>query len=177
MKYAYYPGCAGKGATPELHQSTMKVVEGLGIEVEELSAFNCCGAGVITEADPDLAYTLNARTLATAEALHLDIMTVCGTCQGVLGGINKKLQKDVPLRDRINRALKAETGLTYQGSVEVKHLQWILVKDFGLDQLRKFIKTPLTDVKIAPFYGCYILRPNGSTGFDDWGKTQNLLSI
>ncbi|MEC4677135.1 MAG: heterodisulfide reductase-related iron-sulfur binding cluster, partial [Nitrospirota bacterium] len=110
MKYAYYPGCAGKGATPELHKSTMKVVKGLGIEVHELDAFNCCGAGVISEADPDLAYTLNARTLATAEALHLDIMTVCGTCQGVLGGINKKLQKDKSLRKRINLGLQKSTG-------------------------------------------------------------------
>ncbi len=174
MKYAYYPGCAGKGATPELHQSTMKVLDGLGIEVEELRAFNCCGAGVITEADPDLAYTLNARTLATAEVMGLNIMTVCGTCQGVLGGINKKLQKDKALRDRINEKLKASTGLSYQGKVKVKHLQWILVKDFGLDALKKFITNPLTDVSIAPFYGCYILRPEASTGFDDWENPQSL---
>lgn len=174
MKYAYYPGCAGKGATPELHQSTMKVLEGLGIEVHELEAFNCCGAGVITEADPDLAYTLNARTLATAEALHLDIMTVCGTCQGVLGGINKKLQKDEVLRERINVGLKESTGLSYNGTVKVKHLQWILVKDFGLEALKPFISNPLTDVSIAPFYGCYILRPESSTGFDDWENPQSL---
>lgn len=174
MKYAYYPGCAGKGATPELHQSTMKVVEGLGIEVHELEAFNCCGAGVITEADPDLAYTLNARTLATAEALGLDIMTVCGTCQGVLGGINKKLQKDPALRNRINAGLKETTGLSYGGNVKVKHLQWILVKDFGVDELKHFISNPLTDISIAPFYGCYILRPESSTGFDDWENPQSL---
>ena len=174
MKYAYYPGCAGKGAAPELHQSTMKVVAGLGIEVHELIAFNCCGAGVITEADPDLAYTLNARTLATAEALHLDIMTVCGTCQGVLGGINKKLQEDEPLRNRINEGLKASTGLTYQGTVKVKHLQWILVKDFGIEELKRFITNPLTDISIAPFYGCYILRPDSATGFDDWENPQSL---
>ncbi len=174
MKYAYYPGCAGKGATPELHQSTMKVVEGLGIEVVELDRFNCCGAGVIGEADPDLAYLLNARTLATAEALGLDIMTVCGTCQGVLGGANKRLQKDKDLRNRINQSLKASTGLEYQGTVTVKHLQWILVKDFGVEALKKFVTNPLTDISIAPFYGCYILRPESATGFDDWENPQSL---
>ena len=174
MKYAYYPGCAGKGATPELHQSTMKVVEGLGIAVHELEAFNCCGAGVISEADPDLAYTLNARTLAIAEALGLNIMTVCGTCQGVLGGINKKLQKDEALRSRINAGLKKTTGLSYGGTVGVKHFQWILVKDFGVDKLKRFITNPLTDVSIAPFYGCYILRPESATGFDDWENPQSL---
>ncbi len=174
MKYAYYPGCAAKGAAPELHQATMKVVQKLGIEIKELMAFNCCGAGVITEADPDLAYTLNARTLATAEKDHLDIMTVCGTCQGVLGGINKKLQGDDALRARINVALKESTGLEYHGTVEVKHLQWILVKDFGIDALKTFISHPLTDLSIAPFYGCYILRPSSTSRFDDWENPVSL---
>ncbi|MFQ5780585.1 MAG: CoB--CoM heterodisulfide reductase iron-sulfur subunit B family protein, partial [Nitrospiria bacterium] len=174
MKYAYYPGCAAKGATPELHQATMKVVQRLGIEIKELASFNCCGAGVITEADPDLAYTLNARTLATAEKDHLNIMTVCGTCQGVLGGANKHLQEDDPLRERINGALRETTGLEYHGTVEVKHLQWILVKDFGIDELKEFITHPLSDLSIAPFYGCYILRPAGATGFDDWENPASL---
>ncbi|MEK7286584.1 MAG: CoB--CoM heterodisulfide reductase iron-sulfur subunit B family protein [Nitrospirota bacterium] len=174
MKYAYYPGCAAKGAAPELHQATMKVVERLGIEVVELENFNCCGAGVITEADPDLAYTLNAKTLATAEAMGLSIMTVCGTCQGTLGGVNKLLQKDEALRNKINIALKQTTGLEYHGTVSVKHLQWILVKDYGLDKLEKAVTHPLTDLAIAPFYGCYILRPESATGFDNWENPQSL---
>ncbi len=175
MKYALFPGCAAKGATPELYTSTMKVIKRLGIEIVELEAFNCCGAGVITEADPDLAYTLNARTLATAEKMGLEnVMTICGTCQGVLGGANKTLQEDESLRERINRALKETTGLEYRGTVEVKHLQWILVKDFGVEELSKFITHPLTDVSIAPFYGCYILRPSRATGFDDWENPTTL---
>ena len=174
MKYALYPGCAAKGATPELYQSTMKVLGRLEIEVVELERFNCCGAGVITEADPDLAYTLNARTLATAEKLGLDIMTICGTCQGVLGGINKLLQGDEALRNRINLTLKESTGLEYQGTVEVKHLQWILVKDLGVEELARFVTHPLTDLSIAPFYGCYILRPSHATGFDDWENPTSL---
>ncbi|WDT77435.1 MAG: CoB--CoM heterodisulfide reductase iron-sulfur subunit B family protein [Candidatus Manganitrophus sp.] len=174
MKYALFPGCASKGATPELYTSTMKVVGRLGLDIVELEAFNCCGAGVISEADPDLAYTLNARTLATAEKMGINnIMTICGTCQGILGGANKNLQEDDALRDRINRALKDTTGLEYRGTVEVKHLQWILIKDFGLDELGKFITHPL-NVSIAPFYGCYILRPSRATGFDDWENPTSL---
>ncbi|MBI3803786.1 MAG: CoB--CoM heterodisulfide reductase iron-sulfur subunit B family protein [Nitrospirae bacterium] len=175
MKYALFPGCASKGATPELYTSTMKVVGRLGIDIVELEAFNCCGAGVITEADPDLALTLNARTLATAERMGIqNVMTICGTCQGVLGGANKILQEDEPRRERINRALKETTGLEYQGTVEVKHLQWILIKDFGLDALAKFVTHPLSDVSIAAFYGCYILRPSRATGFDDWENPTSL---
>ena len=84
LKFALYPGCAAKGATPELYQSTMAIVGRLGIEVVELAASSCCGAGVIGEADPDVALALNARTFAQAERLGLDIMTICGTCQGVM---------------------------------------------------------------------------------------------
>ena len=63
LKFALYPGCAAKGATPELYQSTMAIIGRLGIEVVELAASSCCGAGVIGEADPDLALALNARNV------------------------------------------------------------------------------------------------------------------
>src|SRR5689334_20827307 len=91
LKYALYPGCAAKGATPELYQSTMAIIGRLGIEVVELHAASCCGAGVISEADPEVALALNARTFAQAEQVGLDVMTICGTCQGVMGAANKRL--------------------------------------------------------------------------------------
>jgi len=177
MKYAYYPGCAAHGAAPELHQATVAVTARLGIEIVEMTAFNCCGAGVIGEADPDMAYTLNARTLAMAEQMELQIMTVCGTCQGVLGGINQRLRMDQALRERINVTLYETTGLSYRGTVEVKHLQWILVKDFGIERLQSMITHPLSDVSVAPFYGCYILRPESATGFDDWQNPTSLETL
>src|SRR5919198_2458330 len=105
MRYALYPGCAAKGATPELYQSTMAIIGRLGIEVTELTASSCCGAGVVAEADPDGALALNARTFAQAEQLGLDVMTICGTCQGIMGGANKRLKEDPALLERINRVL------------------------------------------------------------------------
>ena len=94
LKFALYPGCAAKGATPELYQSTMAIVGRLGIEVVELAASSCCGAGVIGEADPDLALALNARTFAQAERMGLDVMTICGTCQGVMSAANRRLKSE-----------------------------------------------------------------------------------
>ena len=93
LKFALYPGCAAKGATPELYQSTMAIIGRLGIEVVELAASSCCGAGVIGEADPDLALALNARNFAQAERLGLDVMTICGTCQGVMSAANRRLKR------------------------------------------------------------------------------------
>src|SRR5437660_10872745 len=116
LKYALYPGCAAKGATPELYQSTMAIIGRLGIEVTELTAASCCGAGVLAEADPDVALALNARTFAQAEQLGLDVMTICGTCQGVMGAANKRLKSEPGLLELINQ-VPARDGFTYRGTV------------------------------------------------------------
>lgn len=166
LRYALYPGCAAKGATPELYQSTMAIIGRLGIEVVELTASSCCGAGVVAEAEPDVQLALNARTFAQAEHLGLDVMTICGTCQGVMSSANKRLKQEPGLLERINRGL-AKDGLRYDGKVQVKHLLWIVVKEVGLARLGDEVRIPLRDFQIAPFYGCYILRPSWDLGFDD----------
>ncbi len=166
MRYALYPGCAAKGATPELFQSTMAIIGRLGIEVTELTASSCCGAGVVGEADPDGALALSARTFAQAERLGLDVMTICGTCQGVMSTANRKLKGDPSVLARVNRLLQPE-GLAYHGAVQVKHLLWIVVREVGLEKLKDEVQVTLGDLRIAPFYGCYILRPSWDLGFDD----------
>ncbi len=173
MKYALYPGCAARGATPELYQSTRAIIGQLGIEVVELSAAACCGAGVVTEAHPDMALALNARTFAQAEALGLDVMTICGTCQGVMSAANRQLKTEPRLLDRMNAFLAPE-GLAYHGRVQVKHLLWIVVRDIGLPRLGALVSVPMQDFHIAPFYGCYILRPSWELGFDDPENPQSL---
>jgi succinate dehydrogenase / fumarate reductase cytochrome b subunit len=176
LKYALYPGCAAKGATPELYQSTMAIIGRLGIEVVELTAASCCGAGVVAEADPDVALALNARTFAQAEQLGLDVMTICGTCQGVMGAANKRLKTEPGLRERINRVLEP-AGMTYRGTVQVKHLLWIVVREVGLQRLSEQVRVSMEDFRIAPFYGCYILRPSWDLGFDDPENPSSLEKI
>src|SRR2546427_5978605 len=117
LKYALYPGCAAKGATPELYQSTMAIIGRLGIEVTELTASSCCGAGVVAEADPDGALALNARTFAQAEQLGLDIMTICGTCQGVMSTANRQLKADPALLQRVNRSEEHTSELQSQSNL------------------------------------------------------------
>src|SRR5438445_3502272 len=107
LKYALYPGCAAKGATPELYQSTKAIIGRLGIEVIELTASSCCGAGVVAEADPEGALALSARTFAQAERLGLDVMTICGTCQGVMSTANRQAEGDPALLQRFSRRVAA----------------------------------------------------------------------
>jgi succinate dehydrogenase / fumarate reductase cytochrome b subunit len=166
LKFALYPGCAAKGATPELYQSTMAIIGRLGIEVIELAASSCCGAGVIGEADPDLALALNARNFSQAERLGLDVMTICGTCQGVMSAANRRLKNEPATLVRINKIL-AQDGIEYHGGVQVKHLLWIAVRDLGLTRVAETVRSPFREFRIAPFYGCYMLRPSWELGFDD----------
>jgi len=173
MKFALYPGCAAQGATPELYQSTRAIIGRLGLEVVELASAACCGAGVVTEAHPDMALALNARTFAQAEALGLDLMTICGTCQGVLSAANRRLKTEPETLDRMN-VLLAPEGLTYHGNVHVKHLLWVVVREIGLARLSALAAEPMSDFRIAPFYGCYILRPSWDLGFDDPENPQSL---
>lgn len=165
LKYAYYTGCAAKGVCPELHDSTLAVARALGIDLVELTAASCCGAGVIGELEHDTQLAMNARNLAQAEHLGLDMMTVCGTCQGVLSRAHKELAEPAT-RDRVNGVI-ADAGGVYAGRAAPKHLLWVLIKDVGLARLEQKVVRPLTGLKVGPFYGCYILRPSDYLGFDD----------
>ena len=108
------------------------ICDRLGIELEEIPAWTCCGAGVMQEKNQLFADTLNARTFAKAEQMGLPIMTICSTCQGVMGQANLRMKKDPEYLAQINGYL-AEEGLEYKGTAEPKHLLWLLIEDAGVD--------------------------------------------
>jgi succinate dehydrogenase / fumarate reductase cytochrome b subunit len=163
VKVAFFPGCVSKGACPELYVSATAIAEPLGLELHELESAPCCGAGVLSEQNPELGDALNALMLAMAEAEEADLMTICSTCQGVLSNHNHQLQKDPARMDRANATI-ADQGFRYGGTTKVKHLLWMLFEDIGIDRVAAAIKRKLTGLKIAPFYGCYILRPVEALG-------------
>jgi succinate dehydrogenase / fumarate reductase cytochrome b subunit len=174
MKYAFFPGCVSRGGCPELYPSVVKVCERLGIELEVMEGASCTGAGVLQEKNQRLGDALNARTFAMAEALGLPIMTICSTCQGVMSQAHKRLADSPAYMAEINQVL-AEEGLEYKGQVVVKHLLWILVEDVGLETLKSHVTRPLSGLKVAPFYGCYIVRPTGALGFEEHPEREDSL--
>ena len=166
MKVAFYPGCVSKGACPELYVSAKAIAEPLGLELKELYEAPCTGAGVLSEQNPQLADALNGLTLTMAESEGADLMTICSTCQGVLSNHNYHLKEDKERMDRANATI-GDQGFTYKGTTKVKHLLWMLFEDIGIDRVKAAIKRKLTGLKIAPFYGCYILRPEESLGLKE----------
>lgn len=169
MKVAYWPGCVSRGFTPELHGSMAQVAPLLDIELVELDRANCCGAGVIAEHSQELADTLNARTFALAQqeiAGGADLMmNICSTCQGAQSECQERLDANAEYREHVNGTLSGE-GLTYEQGIVNKNFLWVLVEEIGLDALRARVKRPLTDLKVGPFYGCYIVRPTDRLGID-----------
>ncbi|HET6275197.1 MAG TPA: CoB--CoM heterodisulfide reductase iron-sulfur subunit B family protein [Candidatus Cybelea sp.] len=175
MKVAFYPGCVSKGACPELYVSARLIAEPLGLELHELESAPCTGAGVLSEQNRELADALNGLTLAMAEAQGADLMTICSTCQGVLSDHNYHLKRDESRREKANATI-ADQGFRYEGKATVKHLLWMLFEDIGIDRVAAAIKRKLTGLKIAPFYGCYILRPSEALGLRERPERKTYLN-
>jgi succinate dehydrogenase / fumarate reductase cytochrome b subunit len=166
MKVAYWPGCVSRGFTPELHGAMAKVAPLLDIELLELDRGNCCGAGVIAEHNQELADTLNARTFALAQQTDSALMmNICSTCQGSMSECQERLDANAEYRDHVNQTL-SDDGLRYQRGITNKNFLWLLVEDIGLDALKQKVKRPLENLRVGPFYGCYIVRPADRLGID-----------
>ncbi len=164
MKIAYYPGCVAQESGRELDLATRWVCQALGIELVGFPKFSCCGSGFVDEANEVLNVAINARNLALAEGAGLDLMTVCSTCQGMLQLANLRL-KDPKVRTKVDGAL-VPLGISYRGSVKVKHLLRVLVEDIGLDAIRARVRRPLGGLKVGAFYGCHILRPSDEMAWE-----------
>jgi succinate dehydrogenase / fumarate reductase cytochrome b subunit len=150
------------------------IAQKLGIELVEMTKASCCGSGTFKETDEFLEDTVNARNIALAEELKLPIMTQCSTCQGVLGRVNDKLKTNEARRDRVNEFLAPHH---YEGNTEVLHLLWVMIRDYGLERLKEKVVRSLSQLKCASFYGCYLLRAQTATRFDDPYKPESLENV
>ena len=158
MKFAYYPGCTIYGSGMEYHFSTLKVAKALGIELLELPDWNCCGASSSPSMGHDLTFALQARNIAIAEKMALDILTICNECYHNLSYAVKVFKENRRQRDKINGLIK-ETGLEVKGTIRIRHLVEVILNDVGLEGIEKRIKKRLTGLKLAPYHGCLALRP------------------
>jgi succinate dehydrogenase cytochrome b subunit len=170
VKLAYWPGCVSRGFTPELQGSMAAVAPLLDLELVELDRANCCGAGVIAEHNQELVDTLNARTFAMAQRVEgaAGMINICSTCQGAQSECQERLDASSHYRKHVNAHLSGE-GLSYEKQDDWwnKNLLWLLVEEIGLDTLREKVRRPLEGLRIAPFYGCYIVRPTRRLGYAD----------
>lgn len=160
LNYAYYPGCAAKQIQKEADWSARAISVQLGINLHDMPKATCCGAGNLQEHDEAAGLAINARIFSQAEEMGMDIVTICNTCLQTFSYANHRLKNEPELREKINAVLVKAGVRPYMGTIDVKHLIWVLVDDIGASKLKQHIKNPLGGLRVAPFYGCHALRPN-----------------
>ena len=176
MKYAFFPGCVLESAAKEDYLATVAVARKLGIEIEELDGWTCCGASHVQDIAPEVTLATNARNIALAEEKGLNLLTVCNTCTLMLREAKNELDKDAAKKEEVNKQL-AQIGKQYRGTIDVTHFLWVLIRDYGLDKLKAKIVKPLTGLRVAEYYGCHILRPQEELGFEDYQVPTSLADL
>ena len=152
LRYAYHPGNVAHSNAIEVADTMPAAAESLGIELIDLDGATSCGAGIIRQANADLQVVLNARTLAQAEALGLDIITPCATTAATLHEDLTSLRNDSKLMAKTNDILERNCGLTLTGEVNVHHLLHVIVDEIGIEKLTESVKNPF-GFRIAGYYG------------------------
>ncbi len=170
MKYGYYPGCSLEKNAASYHVSAIAATKPFGVEFVELEDWNCCGATEYVSLNLMASYALIARNLAiAAKQTNTDhqLVAPCSLCYLNLSKTEKYMTESPKLAEKVNTALNAG-GLSYKpGEMRVRHLLDIVVNDIGYDAVASKVTKPLKGLRIAPYYGCMIVRPSLPGGFDN----------
>ena len=164
MKVSYYPGCSLHSTGLEYGESTEEVCEILDIELDELSDWNCCGAGSAHTVDEVLAIELATRNLFTAEEAGMDLVIPCAAC----------FQRFKVAEKHIREGKEPIIDTPYQGKVPVKHLLDFLSEEENITAIKDKIEKPLTGLKAVCYYGCLITRPPDITDAKKYDNPQNM---
>ena len=141
-----------------------KCAEVLGVTLEEIENWQCCG-GVFTTAKDEVATKLSSvRALKNAEAKEQPLVTVCSACHNVIKQTNHAMLTDNEFADKVNRYMAEEP---YNGTTQIYHYLEMLRDVVGFDKLKEKVVNPLKGQKIAAYYGCLLLRPNAVMQMDD----------
>ncbi|MHC3129665.1 MAG: CoB--CoM heterodisulfide reductase iron-sulfur subunit B family protein [Candidatus Bathyarchaeota archaeon] len=166
LKYLLFLGCVIPYRIVSYETSSRKVLKKLGVELVEMPEFNCCGLP-IDGVNHDAMLMLAARNLCLAEQQNLNILALCPGCAGTLRKVNRSLQEDKKLKERVNGYLK-EIGMEFKGGkIAVRHLIQALVEDVGIETIKDAVVKPLAGLKVTEHNGCHVLRPAKYIGFDD----------
>ena len=165
MKVRYFPGCTLKNKAKDLDLYAYRSAEALGITLEEIENWQCCG-GVFTTANNEVATKLSSvRALQYASERNQPLVTVCSACHNVIKQTNHAMQNDKAFADKVNRYM-AKDG-AYNGEAEVYHYLEMLRDLVGFDKVKEAVVNSLKGKKIAAYYGCLLLRPNKVMRMDD----------
>jgi len=154
MEVSYYPGCSLSGTAREYGESVEAVAKILGVTLEELPDWNCCGSSSAHVTNPELSVSLAARNLQIADKVGKDVVVPCAMCFSRLKVAEKALLA--------KETIEGLTG-TYKGNLHVKHLVDFFWEDVGIEAIAEKVKKPLEGLNPVCYYGCLITRPPKTT--------------
>jgi heterodisulfide reductase subunit B len=155
----FFPGCSLQGFNQAYYKSAIALGKTIGYELDEIDDWNCCGATAYFSISEERTFLANARNLAIAEKKSNELTVACGACYASLSKTAKYYSQSQKLSYLMDNALK-EVGMVYDGKVKVRHLLEVVFNEYPQKELAAKIVRPLKGIKIAPYYGCMIFRPN-----------------
>jgi heterodisulfide reductase subunit B2 len=159
---AYYPGCALEGSGNGYDVSTRAIASELGLKLNDVKNWNCCGAMEVKNIDPKIQTYLSSRVLSNAVNLNKAdvVMAPCNGCYHNLKKAEYDLGHDAKSVEVVNSLSTKAGHTTYKaGQAETIHaLDWIK-HTIGEDGLRRRTKGKLAGLKVANYYGCMYVRP------------------
>ena len=165
MKVSYFPGCTLKTKAKDLDAYARKCAEVLGVTLEEIENWQCCGGVFSTSRDEVATKLSSVRALKAANDKEQPLVTVCSACHNVIKQTNHQMQTDAEFADKVNRYMAPEAP--YSGETVVYHYLEMLRDLVGFDKIKEKVVNPQTGKKIAAYYGCLLLRPNKVMQMDD----------
>ncbi len=166
MKLSYYPGCTLKNQAKNFDDSTVSSMACLGVEIEELERWNCCGTVFSLAADDLMRHLAPVRNLIRAkEANASEFLTSCAMCYNTLKRANQYVRANPDALDKMNEFMYDE-DMDYEGDVDVTHLVEFLRDKIGFETISREVKKPLKGLRVASYYGCLLVRPK-EVAFDN----------
>ncbi len=176
-KYMFYPGCAMEASARAYHDSLLAIRDVIGLDLQEIDDWNCCGATEYLGISITPAYSLISRNLALAveQADGTDtVVASCSACYLNLAKADYYMQEQPVLSEKVNEALSAG-GLHYvPGSLEIRHLLDVIIHDVGLDVVKSKVVKPLKGLRVAPYLGCMVPRPDYEKRWSDHEQPDEL---
>jgi len=161
MSYAYYPGCSLHSTAEEYDRSFRKVCSGLGIDLEEVTNWICCGSSPAHATSHLLSIALPMHNLAIVEKSGRDEVVVpCASCFSRFKFAQYEVGKDEELSRKVSEVVGSEAGK----KVNVIHPLETL-SGSGAIASSKVLKD-LSFIKAVCYYGCLLTRPPEVTRFD-----------
>ena len=175
--YIFYPGCSMESSAKAYDHSVLAVCKSLDITLKEIDDWNCCGATEYLSLDRMPAYALIARNLALAGKQANGSKTVvapCSACYLNLAKADHFMLEDRDFGRKVNEAL-AEGDLHYDpGTLIIRHLLDVLINDIGLEKIKAKVTKPLKGLRVVPYIGCMLPRPDYGNRYSDTEHPEEL---